>query len=56
MKLVARVINSGTIPQLVAMAAATYPIIKTDSHSFVLTPSVVGPAHLSGGPRSGVLD
>ena len=38
---------SGTIPQLVAMAAAAYPIIKTDNHSFVLTPSVVGPAHSS---------
>jgi len=38
---------SGTIAQLVALAAAAYPVIKTDRHSFVLTPSVVGPAHSS---------
>jgi hypothetical protein len=33
---------TGTISQLAALSAAAYPIIKQDSHSFVITPSMVG--------------
>jgi len=33
---------TGTVAQLEALAAAAYPIIKQDSHSLVITPSMVG--------------
>jgi len=35
---------TGTPAQLAALAAAAYPIIKQDSHSLVISPSIVGDA------------
>jgi len=42
---------TGTAVQLAQLAVAAYPIIKQDSHSFVLTPSMAGNVY-STGPSS----
>jgi hypothetical protein len=44
---------TGTAAQLAQLAAAAYPVIKQDSHSFVLTPSMAGNVY-STGPSSTV--